>query len=135
MSEAKRILVIDDEADLRSMLELMLSGHGYQVVTAASGKEGLIQAQSAPPDVVLLDVMMEEMDGWEVLKLLRLDEVTCDVPVIMVTARAELKDKVRGLQEGAIDYITKPFNKDELLSRIEAVSGALDIDAEDEVMS
>ncbi len=126
MSEARTILVIDDEADLRSLLELTLSGHGYRVVTAASGKEGLIRAQEDPPDVILLDIMMEEMDGWEVLKLLRLDEATRSTPVIMVTARVEVRDKVRGLQEGAIDYITKPFDRKALLARIEAVQGTGD---------
>jgi DNA-binding response OmpR family regulator len=120
MSEAKTILVIDDEADLREMLELVLSGNGYRVITAVSGKEGLIRIQAESPDLVLLDIMMEGMDGWEVLKLLRLDEATRAIPVIMVTARAELRDKVRGLQEGAVDYLAKPFGKEDLLAKIKA---------------
>jgi DNA-binding response OmpR family regulator len=124
MPDGKTVLVIDDEADLRGLLELTLSGRGYRVVSAASGKEGLIKAQGERPDVILLDIMMEEMDGWEVLKLLRVDETLRDIPVLMVTARSELKDRVRGLQEGAVDYITKPFDREMLVARIEtAIAG------------
>jgi DNA-binding response OmpR family regulator len=119
----KRVLVVDDEQDVLDMLRLVLGKKGFEVVTAASGMDGLARAQSAPPDLILLDIMMHQMDGWEVLKLLRLDERTRDVPVVIVSARAEPKDKIRGLQEGAVDYVTKPFAVRELLAKIDALLG------------
>jgi DNA-binding response OmpR family regulator len=119
----KKILVVDDEADVVEMLRLVLSKNGYEVLTATSGMDGLTQAESGLPDLVLLDIMMHQMDGWEVLKLLKLDERTCGIPVVILSARAELKDKVRGLQEGAIDYVTKPFAVRELLQKIAGLVG------------
>ena len=105
-----KILVVDDELDVLRMLEVVLGKSGYHVVTATSGMDGLVAAHSEQPDLILLDIMMEGMDGWEVLKLLKMEEETRDVPVVMLSARVQPKDKVRGLQEGAIDYITKPFS-------------------------
>jgi DNA-binding response OmpR family regulator len=81
----------------------------------------LTRAQIEKPDLVLLDIMMPQMDGWEVLKLLRVDEETAHIPVAMLTARTEAKDRVQGLQEGALDYICKPFSLQELLGRVEAI--------------
>ncbi len=120
MSKA-RVLVIDDEDDVLQVLKLVLSKHGYEVATARSGMDGLMSAQSERPDVILLDIMMGEMDGWEVLKLFRLDEHTRSVPVIILSARVEPKDKIRGLQEGALDYITKPFSVRDILDRVAGV--------------
>ena len=117
----KKILVVDDEDDILQFLELVLREKGYEVVTAASGQEALTRAQIEKPDLVLLDIMMPQMDGWEVLKLLRVDEGTSDIPVAMLSARTEAKDRVQGLQEGAIDYICKPFSLQELLGRVEAI--------------
>jgi DNA-binding response OmpR family regulator len=114
----KKILVVDDEDDILQFLELVLREKGYDVVTAASGQEALTRAQMERPDLVLLDIMMPQMDGWEVLKLLRVDEETADIPVAMLSARTEAKDRVQGLQEGAIDYICKPFALQELLDKI-----------------
>ena len=114
----KKILVVDDEDDILQFLELVLREKGYDVVTAASGQEALTRAQIEKPDLVLLDIMMPQMDGWEVLKLLRVDEETSDIPVAMLSARTEAKDRVQGLQEGAIDYICKPFALQELLDKI-----------------
>ena len=79
------------------------------------------QAQLQRPDLVLLDIMMPQMDGWEVLKLLRIDEETAGIPVAMLSARTEAKDRVQGLQEGAVDYICKPFSLQELLTKIESI--------------
>ncbi|MEO8504862.1 MAG: response regulator [Acidobacteriota bacterium] len=118
-----RILVVDDEEDVRNVLRLVLSKSGYDVITASSGMDGLTQAQSERPAAILLDIMMHEMDGWEVLKLLKLDEQTRDVPVIILSARVEPKDKIRGLQEGAIDYVTKPFAVREILEKVAAILG------------
>jgi DNA-binding response OmpR family regulator len=117
----KKILVVDDEDDILNFLELVLSEKGYDVVTASGGQEALTRAQLERPDLVLLDIMMPQMDGWEVLKLLRVDEETAEIPVAMLSARTEARDRVQGLQEGAVDYICKPFSLSELLTKIEAI--------------
>jgi DNA-binding response OmpR family regulator len=117
----KKILVVDDEEDILHFLELVLREKGYEVATAGSGHEALTRAQMAKPDLILLDIMMPQMDGWEVLKLLRVDEETSDIPVAMLSARTEAKDRVQGLQEGAVDYICKPFSLQDLLAKIEAI--------------
>src|SRR6185503_5714775 len=88
---------------------------------APTGMEGLVTAQGERPDLVLLDIMMEGMDGWEVLKLLKLEQATRDIPVVMLSARVEPRDKIRGLQEGAVDYVTKPFSVRDLMATIDAV--------------
>jgi DNA-binding response OmpR family regulator len=117
----KKILVVDDEDDILHFLEMVLREKGYQVTTASGGHEALTRAQIDKPDLVLLDIMMPQMDGWEVLKLLRVDEDTRRIPVAMLSARTEAKDRVQGLQEGAIDYICKPFSLTELVGKIEAI--------------
>ena len=117
----KKILVVDDEDDILHFLELVLREKGYDVVTAAGGQEALTRAQIEKPDLVLLDIMMPQMDGWEVLKLLRVDEETASIPVAMLSARTEAKDRVQGLQEGAVDYICKPFALQELLEKIGSI--------------
>ena len=117
----KKILVVDDEEDILHFLELVLREKGYDVVTAAGGQEALTRAQIEKPDLVLLDIMMPQMDGWEVLKLLRVEADTAAIPVAMLSARTEAKDRVQGLQEGAVDYICKPFSLQDLLSKIEAI--------------
>jgi DNA-binding response OmpR family regulator len=117
----KKILVVDDEDDILHFLELVLKEKGYQVGTASGGHEALTRAQLERPDLILLDIMMPQMDGWEVLKLLRVDPETARIPVAMLSARTEAKDRVQGLQEGAIDYICKPFSLQELLGKIEAI--------------
>jgi DNA-binding response OmpR family regulator len=117
----KKILVVDDEDDILNFLELVLGEKGFDVVTASGGQEALTKAQLDHPDLVLLDIMMPQMDGWEVLKLLRVDEETSEIPVAMLSARTEARDRVQGLQEGAIDYICKPFSLQELLGKIEAI--------------
>jgi DNA-binding response OmpR family regulator len=117
----KKILVVDDEEDILHFLELVLREKGYEVATASSGHEALTRAQMVRPDLILLDIMMPQMDGWEVLKLLRVDEGTSDIPVAMLSARTEAKDRVQGLQEGAVDYICKPFSLQDLLAKIGAI--------------
>ena len=121
----KKILVVDDEDDILHFLELVLREKGYDVATASGGHEALTKAQIEQPNLILLDIMMPQMDGWEVLKLLRVDEETADIPVAMLSARTEAKDRVQGLQEGAIDYICKPFALQELLGKIEAIFSQL----------
>jgi DNA-binding response OmpR family regulator len=117
----KKILVVDDEADILHFLELVLRERGYDVLTAANGRQAVELARDARPDLVLLDIMMPQMDGWEVLKLLRVDDATATIPVAMVSARTDPKDRVQGLQEGAADYICKPFALDDLLAKVDAI--------------
>ena len=110
-----RVLVVDDDADIRGLVRELLERQGYDVAEAANGKEGLRAFYAAPPDVVLLDVSVPELDGWETLERIR---DLSDVPVAMLTARAAELEKVRGLKAGADDYVTKPFGRQELLARI-----------------
>jgi two-component system alkaline phosphatase synthesis response regulator PhoP len=117
----RKILIVDDEEDILHFLELVLREKGYDVVTASGGHDALTRAQMERPDLVLLDIMMPQMDGWEVLKLLRVDEETSGIPVAMLSARTEARDRVQGLQEGAVDYICKPFSLQELIGKIEAI--------------
>jgi len=113
-----KILVIDDEEDVLEVLRLVLSRSGYEVDATSSGMEGLARAQAGQPDLVLLDIMMQRMDGWEVLRALKSDAATRDIPVVILSARVEPKDKIRGLQEGAVDYVTKPFAVREILEKV-----------------
>ncbi|MGH3022133.1 MAG: response regulator transcription factor [Gaiellaceae bacterium] len=113
-----RVLVVDDDSDIRGLVRELLERQGYDVSEASNGRDALRALYSSPPDVVLLDVSMPELDGWETLERIR---DLSDVPVAMLTARAGELEKVRGLKAGADDYITKPFGRQELLARIEAM--------------
>ena len=113
-----KLLIIDDDDALRLLLQTTLPREGYEVLTAADGVEGMRLLFSQQPDLVLLDLMMPGMDGWEVLERIR--EVST-VPVIMLTAVAGVPQRVRGLTRGADDYIVKPFHRDELVARMEAL--------------
>ena len=112
------VLIVEDDPNIRELLQLYLEKDGYAVSTAADGGQGLEKYRTLQPDLVLLDVMMPVMDGWSVCKAIRADGNT---PVIMLTAKGEVDDKVTGLKAGADDYVTKPFDMKELLARIEAV--------------
>ncbi len=114
----KRILVIDDLPENVFMLQDRLENEGYEVVTAYDGKTGIAKATSDMPDLILLDVMMPEMTGIEVCKILKQDTVTADIPIIIVTAKSGADDAKEGLDAGAFDYIKKPFEKVEMLARI-----------------
>ena len=118
----KKIMVVDDEKDILDFFTIFLKQKNYDVIVAGSGEEALIKAQTEKPNLIFLDIMMPKMDGWEVLKLLKMDEETAKIPVAMLSARTEAKDKVRGLQEGAVDYICKPFSPRELLKKIEQIT-------------
>jgi DNA-binding response OmpR family regulator len=111
------VLVVDDDSDIRGLVQELLHRAGYDVIEAPDGTEGLKRFYADQPDLVILDVQMPRLDGWAVLERIR--EVS-DAPVIMLTARAEELDKVRGLRAGADDYVTKPFGRQELLARVEA---------------
>jgi len=109
-----RVLVIDDEAPIRLLCRVNLEAEGIEVLEAADGPSGLEKARAEIPDVVLLDVMMPGLDGWRVAEELLDDERTAEIPIVFLTARAELRDRARGLDLGGIDYVTKPFNPVEL---------------------
>ena len=115
---AATILVVDDERNIVQLVRLYLSKEGFRVESASSGREALEKVQPVRPDLVLLDLMLPEMDGWEVCRRLRKQG---DLPIIMVTARDDHVDKIVGLELGADDYLTKPFNPRELVARIKAV--------------
>ncbi|HDQ70497.1 MAG TPA: response regulator [Chloroflexi bacterium] len=118
---AKKILVVDDEIESVKLIGLMLQRRGYEIVAARSGSQALEKAYSEHPDLVILDVMMPDMDGYEVCRRLRADPDTANLPIIMFTSKAMVDDKVTGFQAGADDYLTKPVHPEELASRIEAV--------------
>jgi len=117
----KKILVVEDDEDIMELISFNLKKEGYSVVKAITGEEALKQAQSASPDIVLLDVMLPEIDGLEVCRNLKSDTKTKNIPVIMVTAKGEESDVVAGLELGAEDYIVKPFRPKELVARVRAV--------------
>lgn len=112
------ILVVDDTLTNLSVLSQLLSEAGYQVLVAKDGKKALATAESCHPDLILLDVMMPDMDGFEVCKVLKSQDSTKDIPVIFMTALADTEDKIAGLTLGAVDYVTKPFHQEEVLARI-----------------
>jgi two-component system alkaline phosphatase synthesis response regulator PhoP len=121
-----KVLVIDDEAPIRLLCRVNLEAEGMDVLEAADGPSGLDEARAQRPDVVLLDVMMPGLDGWRVDVHLIEDDRTSEIPIIFLTARAEFRDRARGLDIGGVDYVTKPFNPlelaplvRELLARIE----------------
>jgi DNA-binding response OmpR family regulator len=116
-----KVLVIDDEAPIRLLCRVNLEAEKMQVLEAADGESGLEIARGEKPDVVLLDVMLPGMDGWQVAERLVEDQATNQIPLIFLTARAELRDRARGLELGGIDYITKPFNPLELAPVIEGL--------------
>jgi CheY-like chemotaxis protein len=119
MEENKSIiLVVDDTEQNLSVLGNVLMETGYEVIPASSGKEALESISEMPPDLILLDIMMPEMDGYEVCKILKADEKTREIPIIFLTAKIETEDIVKAFNMGAVDYVTKPFRKEELLARV-----------------
>ncbi|HYX88077.1 MAG TPA: response regulator [Gaiellaceae bacterium] len=108
------VLVIDDEAPIRLLCRVNLEAEGMHVLEASDGPTGLEKARNDDPDVILLDVMMPGLDGWQVAEELLDDERTRSIPIVFLTARAEVRDRARGLDLGGIDYVTKPFNPVEL---------------------
>ncbi|MDZ7843745.1 MAG: response regulator [Anaerolineales bacterium] len=122
MEEKKRIVCIEDEPETTNLVQLILAREGYEVLGADGGEAGLAMVREELPDLVLLDLMMPDMDGWQVYQLLKEDEATRDIPVIVVTAKVQSIDKVLGLQVAKVDdYITKPFRPEELSERVKYV--------------
>ena len=118
MEQNSTVLVVDDQLSAREVLRGLLKGQGYHLAFARTGQEALAKAQELVPDLILLDVMMPEMTGFEVCQALRAHPVLAEVPVIMITALEDTPSRVKGIEAGADDFITKPFNGVELLARI-----------------
>ncbi len=117
----ENILLVDDEEDILELLKYNLAKNGYRVTAVGTGEEAVSLAKSRPPDLVVLDLMLPGLDGLEVCKILKANEATAKVPIIMLTAKGEETDIVTGLELGADDYITKPFSPKVLISRVRAV--------------
>jgi two-component system alkaline phosphatase synthesis response regulator PhoP len=123
---AKKILAVDDERHIVRLVQVNLERQGYEVVTAFDGKEALEKVESESPDLIVLDVMMPYMDGFEVLQNLKKNQSTRDIPVIMLTAKAQDADVFRGWQSGVDCYLTKPFNPMELIAFVRRIFKSLE---------
>ena len=121
-----RVLVIDDEAPIRLLCRVNLEAEGMEVLEAPDGRAGLDLARQEKPDAVLLDVMMPGLDGWSVAEQLLADDETDGIPIVFLTARADLRDRARGIDVGGLDYVTKPFNPVELAELVRRVVGAVE---------
>ena len=122
----RRILVVDDDAEIRSLTRLVLEGEGYLVDEAGDGESAVTRALAGGLDLVLLDVNMPRMSGWQALRVLKADPGLAGLPVVMFTIKSEVRDKVHSLQDGAVDYITKPFAVDDLAARVRRIFAAVD---------
>ena len=122
---SRTVMVVDDDTDIVDLTRTILEGGGYRVVAASSGPEALQKLEQGHPDLILLDINMPGMDGFQVLRVLKVDATTSAIPVALFSIKMEVRDRLHGLQEGAFDYITKPFSCDELLGRVERIFEAL----------
>ena len=116
-----RVLIVDDQAEIREITTTVLESEGYQVAAMAAGSHAVEALGNEPFDLVLLDINMPGMDGWQTLRMIRADDRLSDLPVVMFSVKGELSDKVQSLKDGASGYITKPFVVDELLARVKRV--------------
>ena len=121
-----KVLVIDDEAPIRLLCRVNLEAEGIEVAEAADGEEGLALARTEKPDAILLDVMLPGLHGWAVAERLLEDETTRNIPIIFLTARADLRDRARGMDLGGVDYVTKPFNPVDLAPLVRDVVAAVE---------
>ena len=122
--EAKKVLCIEDDPEMIDLIKLILEREGFRFIGAVGGREGLEAIAREKPDLVLLDIMMPDVDGWDVYRQMKADEQSKDIPVIVVTAKAQSIDKVLGLHIAKVDdYVTKPFGPKELLRSIDRVLG------------
>ena len=129
MSERRTVLVVDDEPDVLLLCRVNLEFEGYEVLEAADGEQAMERIRAHRPDVVLLDVMMPKMDGWQVLSAVKADADLADIPVVMLTAKVQDQDQIRGWSQGAADYITKPFSP---LALSQVLQDVLETDPEEE---
>ena len=118
---SEKILIIDDDLDTLRLVGLMLQRQGYQISAATNGQQGLDKAFDEDPDLILLDIMMPDMDGYEVTRRLRSNPSTTETPILMFTAKTQMNDKVIGFEVGANDYLTKPTHPSELQARVKAL--------------
>jgi two-component system, OmpR family, alkaline phosphatase synthesis response regulator PhoP len=128
-----KVLVIDDEAPIRLLCRVNLEAEGMEVLEAPDSPSGVDKAREERPDVILLDVMMPGLDGWRVAEQLFDDDRTVGIPIIFLTARAEFRDRARGLDIGGVDYVTKPFNPLELAPLVQSLLDRLDRGERDEL--
>ncbi|MEA1978863.1 MAG: response regulator [Chloroflexota bacterium] len=127
--DAKRVVCIEDEPEMIDLVRLILGRKGFDVIGANGGIEGLETVQRERPDLVLLDLMMPDMDGWEVYQQMKADDDLRNIPVVVVTAKAQSIDKVLGLHIAKVDdYITKPFGPQELLESVEKILGEVEVE-------
>ena len=117
----KNVLIVDDSPTERHILTELLSGAGYQVTTAESGDEGIERARQVKPDLILMDVVMPGLNGYQATRTLTRDEETKNIPIIVCTSKGQETDKIWGLRQGAVDYLVKPLNPEELLQRVAAL--------------
>ena len=129
MTDKQRVLVVDDEPDVLLLCRVNLEFEGYEVATAPDGEAGLEACRELKPDVVLLDVMMPKMDGWQVLEAIKEDDELSHIPVVMLTAKVQDEDQIRGWSAGAAEYITKPFSP---LSLSQVIGDVITNDPEEE---
>lgn len=124
IEHSRRIIYIEDEQEMIDLVRLILSRKGFEVIGANGGREGLDLVRADPPDLILLDLMMPDMDGWDVYQQIKADEKTSGIPVIVVTAKAQSIDKVLGLHIAKVeDYISKPFSPKDLVSSVQKILG------------
>ncbi len=117
------ILIVDDEDDVLDLLTVVFETEGFRTLVAPDGPTALTLAYDEIPDAILLDVMMPEMDGWQVLRALKVEERTSSIPVAMLSARTEGRDKIIGLQEGAVSYVEKPFSPAQVVAEVRSILG------------
>lgn len=120
MSKGK-ILIVEDDRDIAGMIEYNLREERYETISAFNGKDGVEQAKKEKPDLIILDIMLPIIDGFEVCRIIKKENITADIPVIILSAKSQETDKVVGLELGADDYITKPFSPRELIARIRVI--------------
>ena len=116
----KKILVVDDEVDLVKTISFSLERMGYTVLVSYNGEDALNRARKESPDLILLDIMLPKLDGYKVCRLLKFDERYKHIPILMLTAKTQEKDRTLGMETGADEYITKPFDVDELMEKVKA---------------
>jgi len=114
----KKILIVDDEPDLVETVRFSLEMEGYQVLVSHNGEEGLSQAKKESPDLILLDLMLPKLDGYKICRLLKFDERYKHIPILMLTAKTQEKDKLLGMETGVDEYMTKPFDMDQLMEKV-----------------
>jgi len=120
---SRRILAVDDEQAIVRLIEVSMGRQGHTVITASDGREAVAKAEAEQPDIILMDVMMPYVDGFEAIRLLKAKESTRDIPVILLTAKRHDADMLQGIESGAVSYLTKPFAPTELVALVEKILG------------